>query len=96
MANRRSIICEGQYKAYLHVFPLKRAVSEATGESVKGIGGRQIATGTVMIQIPLKDLGLVIDVDFMFIRYDTYPPLLAGYDNPWPGYLYTGRSHSLW
>lgn len=75
-ANRRSIISTAQYAAYCHEFSLKRAIKESNGETVGGIGGSQSAVGMAMIQIPFRDLELIIDVWFTVINQDV-PTLLS-------------------
>lgn len=75
-AKPRSIISERQYDVYCVEFSLKRAIKGASGESVRGIGGRQNAIGMETIQIPFKELHLIIDVEFMVIGGDI-PKLLS-------------------
>lgn len=68
--DRRSSIYEGQYKAYCLGLAFKGALWESSEKSVNGIGGRQIATRKAVIQIPLKDLELSIEVESMFMTDD--------------------------
>lgn len=55
---------------------MELAESEAYGESVKGIGGRQNAGGMASIQIPFKELDLIINVEFMVMK-GNIPTLLS-------------------
>lgn len=73
-ANRRSIICQQQYTAYFKELGLGQAIRPKKSVGVIGIGERRKAVGIVRIQIPFKDLSLVIDVDFLVWR-KRYLPL---------------------
>lgn len=73
--NRSSIISSKQYQAYRVELSLKHALRQTKGGSVKVIGGPQRAIGTAMINIPFRDLEIIIDVHFMVIK-DDIPTLL--------------------
>lgn len=65
-----------QYDAYHDSFGILPAIQPAPVRTVKGIGGRQTAYGTVLIKIPLTSLGLLIDVELLVIKDDVYTPLI--------------------
>lgn len=75
-ANLTSIMSNEQYRAYLRGFGLKRAMRLNTGRTVRGIGGKRISIGTAAIQIPLRDLSIIIEVEFLILAEAT-PSLLS-------------------
>ena len=67
-ANRKSVICQSQYTAYEKEFGRRIPVKKSKRKGVKGIGGLCEILGDVSIQIPFKELGLIIDVDFALMK----------------------------
>lgn len=74
-ANRKSIMGTHQYDEYCKTFGLRPAIRTQT-RGVIGIGGRKSSIGTVTIQIPFPNLGLIIDVCFLLMTGNV-PTLLC-------------------
>lgn len=66
-ANKRSIMSLAQYSHYCQKFGLAEAIRMNNNHGVKGIGGSRKSVGTANIQIPFKDLGVIIDVQFLLL-----------------------------
>ena len=65
-----------QYDPYCNTFNLKKLIKPLKGKQVRGIGGCSIAIGEARVQIPFKDLGIIIDVKFLILK-DKIPSLLS-------------------
>lgn len=71
-----SVMSVDKYEAYTREFGLKSVMKPAPDRTVRGIGGRRKATVLTSIQIPVVDLGAVMDVEFLIIGEDV-PSLLS-------------------
>ena len=78
-ANRKSVMCISQYKAYEQEFGRKIPIKPSKKKGLKGIGGQGEVVGEVTIQIPFQKLGLIIDVDFAVLKGEC-PSLLSNKD----------------
>ena len=95
-ANRKSVMCEGQYLAYQLEFGRKIPIRPPK-KGVRGIGGRSEVIGEATIQIPFLKLHLIIDVEFSILK-EISPSLLSNRDmiengldiSLQGGYLYIG------
>lgn len=74
--NRMSVMSTIQNARYCHTFGLKEAIDTRTAKRIRGIGGRRKSVGTVIVQVPFKDLGIVIDVRFLLLE-GSVPTLLC-------------------
>jgi hypothetical protein len=75
-ANRRSTMCIEQYKAYCSEFGVPMRIKKET-RSIQGVGGQVIAVGVANITIPITNLGITIDVEFLILPGCTSPTLLS-------------------
>lgn len=75
-ANRTSIIDVGQYCAYCQTLKLPYSIKPPNNRAIAGIGRTRKAVGLVVIHVPFKDLDLVIDDAFRFIKEDI-PTILS-------------------
>ena len=78
-ANRRSVICEQQLKAYEVEFGVRLPIRQSLKRVVKGIAGKGEVVGEVLIPIPFNKLGIIIDVDFIVLGCNC-PSLLSNKD----------------
>lgn len=51
------------------VFKIQRAFLPISGREVRGVGGVFKAVGEVNIQIPCKDLNIIVDFSFLVIKH---------------------------
>lgn len=68
--NEISIISVKQYEAYCITFNLCNTVGQSDGRAVKGIGELKISKGSATLQIPFKNLGIIIEGTFMLLEED--------------------------
>lgn len=61
-ANKMSILSLEQFTQYCRKFGLEESIDVRDRSGVRGIGGNEMSVGTAAIQIPFKDLGIVIDI----------------------------------
>lgn len=66
-----------QYDAYCKLFGVLHAISPVyKGRRVPGIGGEQTPSGSAKIQIPFKNLHIIVDVHFLILSNDI-PTLMS-------------------
>lgn len=75
-ANRFSVMSSDKYDAYCKEFFVTPRIVRKEGREVNGIGGKSVAIGATIIEVPFRDLGIVIDVRFLIISSDV-PTLLS-------------------
>lgn len=65
-----------QYDAYISDFGLRPSLRPGNGASIQVIGGRRTSIGAALLQIPFRDLRLIIDIHFLIIP-DDIPSFLS-------------------
>lgn len=75
-ANKKSNLSVEQYTQYCCMLGLKEAIGVSDRRGVIGIGGIKKSVGTAEIQIPFKDLGVVIDIRLL-LQTGRVPTLLC-------------------
>jgi hypothetical protein len=75
-AIRRSTMCTEQYKAYCSAFGVPMRIKKET-RSIQGVGGKVIAVGIANAPMPITNLGITIDVEFLILPRCTSPTLLS-------------------
>lgn len=74
-ANPTSVISDCSYVGYCRTFNLAYSISSANNQMVERIGGTSMAVELVIIQVPFKELHVVVDVGFL-INKETLPFLV--------------------
>lgn len=69
-ANRSSVMCYQQYRAYCETFMAPLNIDKRESKGIKGLFGASYSLGTAIISIPFKDLDLVIHVKFRIMKED--------------------------
>lgn len=57
-----------QYALYCRKMGLRQAIDVNGGRAGRGIGGNRKYVGKVLLQVPFKCLGVVIDIYFMLLE----------------------------
>lgn len=78
-ANHTSAITDGQYQAYCRKLNLSCSIKSASNRAMKGICGNSKAVGLVVIQVPFKELDVVLEVAFLIIDKNIPTPLSMKY-----------------
>lgn len=69
-ARRRSVMSKQHYTAYCRNVGSPTSLRTIDGASIQGIGGRMKSIGTAIVQIPVRQLQLIIDLEFLVIPDD--------------------------
>lgn len=75
-ANRKSVMCTEQHKAYCNLFQIPLDIDSTEKGGVLGIGGRAKSIGITTLSVPFRELGLVVNVSFRLMETDC-PSLLC-------------------
>lgn len=73
--SRTSVISMRLYHAFSKIFNLPHSMP-TDKKSVAGIGGTSRATGVAVMQVPFKELDVVVDILFLVLK-DVIPTLLS-------------------
>lgn len=75
-ANKTSVISKCQYHEYCQIFSFPSIINSSRNIVIKGVVGSRTSVGIVVIQAPLKNLDIIIDISFLVFE-KRVPTLLS-------------------